>query len=372
VRLGIDGRYITDHFPGIGRYVFNLVAELPKVAPYASFVVFHDPSSPNSRYDLGKLADHPNLKFVPTDIPTRSLREQYGMRSLVKAQELDLLHSPYYVKPYWLHCPSVVNIFDLIPLVYPQLLPHRWTSWVFRVAASLAVRRSNQIIALSESTRRDLTRLLGASQGEISVVHAATDERFRPLGKEQWQPILDRHDLPTRYIMYLGINKPHKNLIFLLRAFSRLRTDATLVLAGKEDPRYAQAREEVRRLGVTERVLFLGDIADSDLPALYNGALLFAFPSLYEGFGLPALEAMACGTPVVCSNTSSLEEILGDAAITLDPQDADAWVEALTEALENGKLRAELRAKGLARARTFSWEKAARETIGVYQSVLSR
>lgn len=372
MRIGIDGRYITDHFPGIGRYVFNLVAELPKVAPQASFVVFHDPSAPNSRYDLGKLADHPNLKLTPTDIPTRSLREQYGMRSLVKAQELDLLHSPYYVKPYWLHCSSVVNIFDLTPMLYPRLLPHRWTAWVFQVAASLAARRSNHIIALSESTKRDLTRLLGASQDKISVVHAAADERFRPLDKEQWQPTLDRHSLPTRYILYLGINKPHKNLIFLLRVFSRLRTNAKLVLAGREDPRYPQAREEVRRLGMTERVLFLGDVADSDLPALYNGALLFAFPSLYEGFGLPALEAMACGTPVVCSNTSSLEEILGNAAITLDPRDADAWVGALTGALENEQLRADLRAKGLARARTFSWEKTARETIDVYESVLSR
>jgi len=372
VRIGIDGRYIADHFPGIGRYTYNLAAKLPEFAPDTDFVLFRNPRLLNTRYDLERLALNPNLRLLPVDVPTRSLKEQYQLRSLAKALSLDLLHSPYYIKPYWLHCPSVVTMYDLIPMIYPQQLPHRWSAWIFRVTASLAVHSASQIIAISESTKRDVTRLLSGSQGRTTVVHLAADERFRPLDRAQLDKALQRLGLPRKYVLYMGINKPHKNLVFLLQLFAELNTDAKLVLAGKQDPRYSQVREEARRLRVDDRVVFLGEVADSDLPTLYNGAELFVFPSLYEGFGLPVLEAMACGTPVVCSSASSLPEIVGDAAVTLDPRDRGGWVAAMTEVLENEELRADLRTKGPARAAGFSWEDTARETFGVYRSVLSR
>ncbi len=372
MRIGIDGRYIEDHFPGIGRYTYNLAAKIPEVAPDVDFVVFYNPRLLNTRYDMERLARHANLQVVAAETPTLSFKEQYQLRSLVNRHSLDLLHSPYYIKPYWLQCPSVVTMYDLIPMIYPQHLPHRWSAWIFRVTASLAVRSASQIIAISESTKKDVTRLLSGSQGRTTVVHLAADERFRPLGREQLGKTLQRLGLPREYVLYMGINKPHKNLVFLLRLFAQLSTDAKLVLAGKEDPRYSQLREEAQRLKLNDRVVFLGEVADSDLPTLYNGAELFVFPSLYEGFGLPVLEAMACGTPVVCSSASSLPEIVGDAAVTLDPRDAAAWAAAITELLENGELRADLRKKGLARAAGFSWEDTARETFGVYRSVLSR
>jgi alpha-1,3-rhamnosyl/mannosyltransferase len=257
-----------------------------------------------------------------------------------------------------------------IRVIYPQHLPHRWTAWIFRAAASLAVRRASHVITLSESTKADLVRLSGTSQEKITVTYAAADESFRPFEKEQWEQVLHRYGLPRRYILYLGINKPHKNLVFLLQVFSEVETEAKLVLAGREDPRYRQARKEAERLDLRERVVFLGEVADRDLPMLYNGAELFVFPSLYEGFGLPVLEAMACGTPVICSSTSSLPEIVGDAALTLDPLDRDAWVAALTELLEKEALRAEMSTKGLRRAQTFSWEDTARRTWLVYQRIL--
>lgn len=370
LRIGIDGRYIEDHFPGIGRYTYNLINKMPEVAPDADFVIFHDPRLLNTRYDVEDLARHPNLQLVSVDVPTLSLKEQHRLPSLAKSLSLDLLHSPYYIKPYWLSCPSVVTIHDLIPMIYPQHLPHRWTAWIFRATASLAVRRTNQIIAVSESTSRDLASLFGASQAQVTVVHEAADERFRPLERKESNSVLQRYGLPRQYILYLGINKPHKNLVFLLQVFSQVETEAKLVLAGREDPRYPQARQEAERLNLSERVVFLGEVADHDLPMLYGGAELFVFPSLYEGFGLPVLEAMACGTPVICSNRSSLPEIVGDAALTLDPLDRDAWVAALTELLEKEALRAEMRTKGLRRAQTFSWEDTARRTWLVYQRVL--
>jgi alpha-1,3-rhamnosyl/mannosyltransferase len=234
------------------------------------------------------------------------------------------------------------------------------------------VRSSSRIVAISESTKRDLSRFFAGSRGKTTVVPLATDERFRPVGGSPLQEALHRLRLPKRYILYMGINKPHKNLAFLLRVFAKVGTDAKLVLAGKEDPRYSQAREEAKRLGLEDRVVFLGDIDDSDLPMLYSGVELFVFPSLYEGFGLPVLEAMACGTPVVCSGASSLPEIVGDAAVTLDPEDEAAWAATIAELLENEDFRRELSKKGLKRAGQFSWEDTARETVGIYRSVLSR
>jgi glycosyltransferase involved in cell wall biosynthesis len=169
--------------------------------------------------------------------------------------------------------------------------------------------------------------------------------------------------------------EPRKNLTVLLEAYQHLLdqgSELRLVIAGKKGWLYRGFFERLHELGLEDQVVFPGFVPEPDLPALYSAAELFVFPSLYEGFGLPVLEAMACGTPVVCSNTSSLPEIVGDAAICLHPQDRGAWVAALTEVLENQQLRAELKAKGLARAARFSWQEAARETMAVYRSVLAR
>jgi glycosyltransferase involved in cell wall biosynthesis len=369
MRIGIDGRYIVDHYPGIGRYTYNLAARLPELAADTDFVLFHNPRLPNTRYDLGPLAVYRNLRLQPVDIPTRSPQEQYQLRSLVRALSLDLLHSPYYVMPYWLPCPSVLTMYDLIPMIYLHSLPHRWDAWVFRVAMWLATRRASRIIAISESTRKDLSRFFSAPEDKTTVIHLAPDETFHPLDRHQWEKTARAYGLPERYMLYLGINKPHKNLVFLLQVFSELQTETKLVLAGKEDRRYPQARDEARRLRLGDRVVFLGDVPENDLPGIYSGAQVFVFPSLYEGFGLPVLEAMACGTPVVCSNSSSLPEIVGDAAVTLDPQDRGGWLTALTQVLEDEGLRRKLKVRSLAQASKFSWENAARETMRVYHSV---
>ncbi len=370
MRIGIDGRYIQDHFPGIGRYTYNLINGLLKVAPEGDFIVFHNPRLLNTRYDVDELSHRSNVQLVPVDLPTFSLKEQYRLPSFAKRFALDLLHSPYYVKPYWLPCPSVVTIHDLMPIIYAQHLPSRWTAWIFRATAGLAVRTAVRIIAVSESAKTDLNHHFALSLEKIVVTHEAANGRFHPLQKGAVEEVRRKYGLARRYVLYVGINKPHKNLVHLIEVFGALDTEAKLVLAGKEDPRYPQAREAAERLGLSERVLFLGDVADDDLPALYNAGELFVFPSLYEGFGLPVLEAMACGTPVVCSNTSSLPEIVGDAAIMLDPLDREAWVAAMKEVLERKALRSEMREKGLQRAKMFSWEETARKTWEVYRDVL--
>ena len=367
-RIGIDGRYIQDHFPGIGRYTYNLVRALARIAPGKRFVLLYNPALPNTRHHIQALGSLPNLELVPVGVPTFSPAEQWQLPSLVRRLRLDLFHSPYYIKPYLLPCPSVVSIYDLIPARYPRCLPSWRARLAFSLAIRLAIRTSRHVITLSRASKRDLMELCGIPEGKVTVTHLAADERFRPASPEEVDRVRDKYGLPERYVLYLGINKPHKNLVRLVEAWARLEVNSELrlVLAGREDPRYPQARQRAIELGLGTRLLFLGDVAEDDLPALYSGALLFVFPSLYEGFGLPVLEAMACGVPVACSATSSLPEIVGQAALLFDPTSPEQMAEAMAQALRDEALRERLREEGLRRAKRFSWEETARRTLEAY------
>lgn len=366
MRIGIDGRYIADHYPGIGRYTFSLVEALSRLAPDATFVVAVQPSQPNSRYDLGQLAARPNVRLEPFTLPPRSLLEQGCWLQAARRWSLDVFHAPYFYMPYALPCPSVVTVYDLIPLVFPQgfSAAQRLT---FHLTMGLALRTARAVIAISSTTRADLLRYFNLSPDRVHVTPLATDANFYPRPPAEVAAVRARYGLPERYILYVGINKPHKNLPRLVEAYAKIEGAPPLVLAGREDARYPQARVRVEALGLSERVCFPGDIVSADLPALYSGASLFVFPSLYEGFGLPPLEAMACGVPVICSNRASLPEIVGDAALTFDPEDVEAIASAMRRVLDNASLRDNLRQRGLARAAQFSWERTAQETFKIYQ-----
>jgi len=198
---------------------------------------------------------------------------------------------------------------------------------------------------------------------------SAAGPRFKPADPSASDELRHRLGLPDHYALYVGINKPHKNLPRLVEAFARITHHVsrfTLVIAGHEDPRYPQARERAAALGL-DSVMFLGAVAEEDLPALYSGADLFVFPSLYEGFGLPVIEAMACGTPVACSNVSSLPEVAGDAALLFDPHTPESIAAAICQTLQNAELRERLRRRGLEQAGHFSWEHAARLTLEAYR-----
>ncbi len=370
MRIGIDGRYIQDHFPGIGRYTHNLIQALAKAAPEDSFVLLHNPGVVNTRYDLETLRV-PNTEVVAVDFPTFSLTEQYRLPSFIHHLGLDLFHSPYYIKPYLLPCPSVVTIYDLIPRLYPQYISP-WARGIFEVAIRLATVTSRLVISVSQSAKEDLVRLLGVPPSKVWVTPLGVDTQFHPVNEKAVLNLRQKYDLSEGYILYLGINKPHKNLVRLVKAFAKVKTGRKLVLAGKEDPRYRKVHEVVKRLSLQERVVFLGQVPEDDLPALYSGAALFVFPSLYEGFGLPLLEAMACGVPVVCSSTSSLPEIAGRAAVMVDPLDVSQLARALKRVLGDSDLRVSMREEGLKQAARFSWERTAKETLAVYRQVLSR
>ncbi|NOZ27369.1 MAG: glycosyltransferase family 4 protein [Chloroflexi bacterium] len=240
-----------------------------------------------------------------------------------------------------------------------------------------SVLRARRIIADSFSTRDDLVQTWNIPSERISVVHVGVEKVYRPAPPEAVEAFRRRRGLPERFVLYLGTLEPRKNVIAAVEAFARwiqATGDRTtwLILGGAKGWYYEQIFSRVQELGITDRVRFPGYIPSAELPDWYRAAEVFLYPSLYEGFGLPPLEAMACGTPVITSNTSSLPEVVGDAALKVDPHDVEAIAEALARLLEDADLRRQLREAGLERARLFSWERTARETIAAYHLALGK
>jgi glycosyltransferase involved in cell wall biosynthesis len=267
----------------------------------------------------------------------------------------------------------------MIPLVYPAYFSAT-QRLIYYLAHSLALRTARVAMAISQTTRADLIRYFRLDPQRIVVTPLAADAHFQPQPPERIAAARLKYTLPERYVLYLGSNKPHKNLVRLVSAWQVAScrpaleakrgglqvADYKLVIAGQWDVRYPQARGRAEELGLKDQVLFAGPVDDADLPALYSGASLFVFASEYEGFGLPALEAMASGVPVVCSNTSSLPEVAGDAALLVDPLDTGALAAAIERALTDADLRQALREKGVVQAARFSWEQTAQATLAVY------
>ena len=242
----------------------------------------------------------------------------------------------------------------------------------FRLAATLALRAASLVAAISETTRDDLVHYFSVAPASISVTPLAADSRFQPQPSSEINRAREKYGLPARFVLYLGINKPHKNLPALVDAYALLAAPHAppLVIAGVWDERYPQARQRAEQQQMGDAVRFLGAVDDADLPALYAAATLFVFPSLYEGFGLPVLEAMACGTPVACASAASLTETVGDAARLFDPHAVADIRDAMVELLEDGSLRSDLSAQGLARAHEFSWQATAASTLRCYRELL--
>ena len=293
---------------------------------------------------------------------------------LARRRRLDVVHDPTGALPLLLTgAARVVTIHDAIPYVYPQTSTR--LDWlIYHVWLPLALRRVDAVITDSEQSRKDIITYLPVSPERVVPVSLAADRRFRPMETSEVEPILRTYDVQSPYILYVGALESRKNLPRLLEAYALLRQWSPqwrLVIVGARKWKFSPIFDAVQRLGLETHVTFTGYVEDEHLPALYAGADLFAFPSLYEGFGLPVLEAMACGTPVVTSNASSLPEVAGDAAILVDPHDVEQIVNAMRLVLTQPALAAALRAKGLARAAQFSWERTARETIAVYERVLA-
>lgn len=268
----------------------------------------------------------------------------------------------------------MVTCHDMIPLVYPSYFSLR-ERIIYRLAHKMAMRAARLVISVSESTRLDLVRFCGADPGRIAVIHSGVSGRFFRRSGEEIAAVCRRYGLPESYVLYVGTNKPHKNLETLVEAWKILDEEKAspgtgLAIAGHWDARYPGPKARAARCGVERSVFFLDSVSDADLPALYSGARLFVFPSFYEGFGFPVLEAMACETPVASSKTSSLPEVAGDAALYFDPCNAGEMASAMGSLLLNGEMARALVEKGKLRASAFTWRATAAKTLALYRKAL--
>ena len=367
MRVAIDARKLHDF--GIGTYIRNLLRHLARLDADTEYVLLcHEP-------DLGVAPQlGRNFRAVLEPSPNYSIREQLHVPWLLLREKPDVYHSPHYVLPPAIRCRSVVTIHDTIHLTFPQYLPNRLAYVYAKTSMWAAARRSNRILTVSEASKRDIVRQLDVPPGKVVVVYNAIDERFsREPDAEDVARVRERFQLDQRFMLYVGNIKPHKNLVRLIEAFHELRRgeldDLKLLIIGDEISKFPALRRAVHQYKLHKHVRFLGYLSDDKLAIMYRLASVFVFPSLYEGFGLPPLEAMACGTPVVTSNVSSLPEVAGDAAVLVDPYDTGSIVEGLRRVLTTPALAAEMRRKGLLRAREFSWEQSVGKTHRLYQEI---
>ncbi|BAL99077.1 MULTISPECIES: glycosyltransferase family 4 protein [Caldilinea] len=370
----LDIRTATSHFPGIGRYVTSLASALAEqLYPDERLTLLGHPAQVEEFVAGQRARVIASVTSLACDDSPFTLQQQWRIPRLLRAQRntatVSLYHSPYYLMPYRPGLPTVLTFYDLIPLRFPAYVSLR-ARMLFRFTAQMALCTARHVIAISEASRRDLLATFSVSPERVTAIPLAAEARFCRQPRAVVERVLAHYSLPAEFLLYVGSNKPHKNLVNLVHAYAALPPKAPLLLiAGPWDARHPDARQAAQQLGVSERVRFLGIVDDKDLPALYSGALAFVFPSLYEGFGLPALEAMACGAPVACSNASSLPEVVGDAALLFDPSDVRALTEAMQRLIEDAALRQRLSERGLRRAGTFSWQRNASATLSIYRRI---
>jgi glycosyltransferase involved in cell wall biosynthesis len=351
MRIGIDVQSTLGRKTGIGLYTANLLQALRRVAPQHEYIEL-------AWGRTGELRTDRRLWWEQVELPRRAC-----------TAGVNLLHLTGFGAPRWHPCPTLLTVHDLIGLLFPANFPpisrFYWNRWLPHT-----VRWADRIIAVSEHTRRDLIQLLGIPAERIEVVYEGVSKIFRPLEDQvALEAVRQKYGLPLDIILYVGTIEPRKGLDTLISAYAALAAEIPhdLVIVGKRGWYTEPLFRQVVALGLCYRVHFTDYVADEDLPGLYNLAALFVYPSRYEGFGLPPLEAMACGVPVICSKAASLPEVVGEAAMLFPPDDPHTLAEAMYQVLGDEELNAWMRERGLNRAKLFTWEETARRTAEIYE-----
>jgi glycosyltransferase involved in cell wall biosynthesis len=376
MRIGYDATALPERPVGAGVYIIQLARNLASLTgPKQDFelVVF----AQRRAIPLLALPEQPGVWVVELPdhpIPVRLIWEQTSLPGLARRERLDLLHSPHYTRPLRLPCRSVVTFHDMTFFLLPQMHT-RARRWIFPWMMRLSARRADALIAVSESTRRDAIDILHIPSHKITAVPLAVDGAFRPLDDPpRAADVRQRYHLPERFILYVGTLEPRKNVPLLLRAYRRLMDEGDdppcLVIVGRQGWMFDEIHHQTQTLKLSERVIFTGYVADSDLPMVYNLADLFVYPSSYEGFGLPPLEAMGCGTPVVTTAISSMPEHVGDAGLLVPPENEPELARAMHAILKDPDLRRQLSRRGIERAADYTWIRTAQRTLNVYRQVL--
>lgn len=359
MKIAIDVQTTLGQPTGFGFYVSNLVNYLQKQNTPHTFELIE----PQSSQDFST--------------PQRLIWDQFRFPAIAKNKKVDLIHQPCFSAPFSFSGPVVITIHDIISLLFPENIPFAsrmfYSKWM-----PFSYSKATKIITISESTKNDIVRVLRIPEEKITVIPLAVDDKFRkPAKNNEVKEVAKKYNIKNDYILHIGTLEPRKNLGFLIDVFSEViqsttSRDLSLVITGKKGWYYEDLFDKVRKLNLEGKVIFTGYIDEADKPALYKGAKIFAFPSIYEGFGLPPLEAMASGIPVISSNTSSMGEVVGEAGILLSPKDQKEWVKAIRKVNETPQLRLEMVGKNKEQVRKFSWEKTAQKTIEVYEEAFEQ
>jgi glycosyltransferase involved in cell wall biosynthesis len=375
VRIAIDIRAVGDF--GVGTYIRNVVRELGKLDHTDEYVLIGDAER---ICDVSQLPE--NFKPVQLLQPTTSPRGYLTLRRILRDEKCDLIHMPslMWLPPYLPPCPYLVTVHDVLDYMYRATNHSGIKGTLHYYSTRFVLKHAAKILAVSNFTKNDLSRLFNIPAGRIEVIYNAIDERFLQghSTPEEQQFIAERYQVNYPFILYAGRISPHKNLIRIIEAFSSLKAelskddlygDLKLIIIGDEVSRHPDLRRTVVKSGVQNDVRFLGFVPIDVLRIFYDTAKVFVFPSLYEGFGLPPLEAMAHGTPVVTSNTSSLPEVVGNSAVLVNPENVFEIRKALYRALTDAALREKLKKCGYDQVQRFSWQSSVRRLIDVYRDL---
>ncbi|MEK7508419.1 MAG: glycosyltransferase family 1 protein [Patescibacteria group bacterium] len=367
MKIGIDARMFGPKQGGLGRYVEQLVLNLEKMDQSNDYVIFLNQTNFNNYQP-----QNPRFKKVLAGIKWYGWREQFDLPALIKKSRVDLMHWPHWNVPFFYRGPFVVTIHDLILIHYPSRVSSTlgpvtyWLKYlVFRFILWHAIVRAKKIITPSEFTKKDILKHFSVPADKIVVTYEGVGEFMA--GDDKLSPAVKKP-----YMLYVGVAYPHKNLAGLMDAFKifyeKYSKEYNLILAGPDN--YFYRKLKYPRLFGGQAISYIGFVSDSELRALYKNASLYVFPSLYEGFGLPGLEALSFGLPVVAAGNSCLPEILGEAALYFDPRDPEEMARVISQALKDGNLRVTLAQKGAKQLGRYQWKKCAQETLQIYKNVL--
>jgi len=374
LNIGIDARWIFPRVSGIGAYSRRLIENLARIDSENQYFILSNNPGLIEKYNL---VSKPNFFLVEFFHSPNAPVNQFLLPSQCRKFSLDVFHAPHFFTSTRLPSKLVVTIHDLIPLCFPHFTPRakkvkflRLFKYILRKISA----KADKIITISENSKKDLVKSLEVEANKIEVIYNGVSPIYRPISSE---PIKERLagvvPSDSQVFLFVGRFDPYKNVVGLIKAFNNLKKegnkDLKLVIVGEEDSRYPEAPNLVKDLGLEKEVIFTGYLEEDELVYWYNRSVAFILPTFYEGFGLPVVEAFACGCPVITSNVASLPEVTGDAAILIDPHSEIELTKAMRHILTNSYIREELRQKGFSRVRVFSWERTARGVLGVYQEL---
>lgn len=353
-------------------YTYNLIKNLNLLDKENEYYLIHHTKIDLDIYRSNKEVIVP----LPSFKPLKWLFWRYVLLpQKLKKLDVDLVHDPRGIGILSFDMPfkKVITIHDLSSLLYPLINIHGM--WAHKLFGTKTIKNVDKVITVSESTKRDAIKYLRTIEEKIQVIYNGKDERFKPLNQKEVDEFKEKFNFNFSFILFVGVLHPRKNIPTLIKAYYKLKKNGIkhklIIAGGGKGWQYKEIFKTVERLNLQKDVIFMGYVPDDDLPKIYNAADLFVFPSIYEGFGLPPLEAMACGTPVITSNAGSLPGVVGDAGIMVNPYDVDGLAKAMHEVLNNEGMGVDMVKKGLERAKMFSWEKCAKETLEVYEEVIN-